>query len=368
VRKSTFYSKRNFYKEVNAIAPRAGKNGDIKLVKKAIMCKQGKHRKKEKKYAKVACAKKAESSDSDSSDESINVMEPGQRIPHKKDMHSVLSALTLRVIKSTSKILIQMIITKCLLKSAIKNLKRLLIPWTQNPLRRLMKMRTTKQAKRKKPSSSLLTKRRTVKLTLIDLKPWNKTVVKLNIFMAMLLYVTICDNIKCFASTAEILRPKKRIKVEDLSTVTIGYIKDKHPDRLDENQRFRVLFDSGCGATMINKDFVKHWKKQPVKTIKWSTKAGSFRTKKSCDIEFTLPGFHEHRKIACTAYVDESHHESCNYDMIIGRDIVHSLGINLLFDTAEISWDNAKIHMQHPEQLKDKQLGGCLGTRNTLCI
>jgi hypothetical protein len=99
----------------------------------------------------------------------------------------------------------------------------------------------------------------------------------------------ICDNIKCFVSTAEILRPKKRIKVEDLSTVTIGYIKDKHPDRLDANQRFKVLFDSGCSATMINKKYVKHWKKQPVKTIKWSTKAGSFKTKKSCDIEFTLP-------------------------------------------------------------------------------
>jgi hypothetical protein len=32
---------------------------------------------------------------------------------------------------------------------------------------------------------------------------------------------------------------------------------------------------------------------------------------------------------------------------------MHSLGINLLFDTAEMSWDNAKIHMQHPEMLKD---------------
>jgi hypothetical protein len=53
--------------------------------------------------------------------------------------------------------------------------------------------------------------------------------VKLNILMA------VCDNIECSASTAERLRPKKRIKVEDLSTVTIGYIKDKHPDRLDEN-------------------------------------------------------------------------------------------------------------------------------------
>ena len=38
--------------------------------------------------------------------------------------------------------------------------------------------------------------------------------------------------------------------------------------------------------------------------------------------------------------------------MIIGRDILHSLGINLLFDTAEIMWDNAKINMQPPEILK----------------
>jgi hypothetical protein len=97
---------------------------------------------------------------------------------------------------------------------------------------------------------------------------------------------------------------------------------------------------------------VKHWKKMPVKAIKWSTKAGSFKTKQSCNIEFTLPAFHEHRKISCNAYVDESHYESCNYDMIIGRDIMHSLGINLLFDTAEISWDNAKIHMQPPEMLR----------------
>jgi hypothetical protein len=56
----------------------------------------------------------------------------------------------------------------------------------------------------------------------------------------------LCENIKWFTSMAEILHPKKRTKVEDLSTVTIGYIKDKHPDRLEENQRFRVLFDSGC--------------------------------------------------------------------------------------------------------------------------
>jgi hypothetical protein len=82
--KKSPYLKRTFCKEVNAIALRAGKNGVIKVVEKGIKRKQGKHRKKEKKHAKVARVKKAESSNSDSSDESINVMEPGQRIPCKK--------------------------------------------------------------------------------------------------------------------------------------------------------------------------------------------------------------------------------------------------------------------------------------------
>jgi hypothetical protein len=162
------YSKWTFSKEVNAIACRAGKNSNIKIVKKAIKRKQGKHRKKEKKHAKVACAKKAESSNSDSSDESIHVMEPGQRIPPKKR----LAQRTIQFYYKGNQVDIEDSESdddrKMPAKISQKNLKRSLSPWTQNPLRRLMKMRTTKQAKRKKPSSSLLAKRRTVTLTLID--------------------------------------------------------------------------------------------------------------------------------------------------------------------------------------------------------
>jgi hypothetical protein len=157
--------KQTFFKEVNAIARSAGKNSDIKLVQKAIKCRQGKHGKKEKKHAKVACAKKATQTPLMNPLMLWNLV---KGFLERKDLCSVLSDLTLRVIKLTSKILTLMMIAKRLLKSAVKNLKRSLNPWTQNPLRKLMKMRNTKQAKRKKPSSSLLTKRRTVKLTLID--------------------------------------------------------------------------------------------------------------------------------------------------------------------------------------------------------
>ena len=127
---------------------------------------------------------------------------------------------------------------------------------------------------------------------------------------------------------------------------------NKRPNNWGENQRLRVLFDSGCGATLINKKFVRHWKKSRDQSTKWSTTAGSFKTTRKCKIEFTLPAFHANRNITCEAYVDESAHEDSHYDIIIGRDLLHSLGINLLFDTGEISWDGAKIHMQPPSMLK----------------
>ena len=50
--------------------------------------------------------------------------------------------------------------------------------------------------------------------------------------------------------------------------------------------------------------------------------------------------------------MDECKIESCNYDMISGRDLIHSLGINLLFDTAQVSWDNVTVFMQLPSRLQ----------------
>ena len=157
---------------------------------------------------------------------------------------------------------------------------------------------------------------------------------------------------ECFVATTDLRRPKKKTKVEDLSTVTLGYIMNKRPTKVGNDLRMRVLFDSGCGSTLINKKFIKHWKKTRSNTTNWSTKAGTFRTKRRCEIEFTLPAFHPNRMITCNAHVDESQEGETNYDMIIGRDLMHSLGINLLFDTAEMSWDNAVVHMQNPKNLR----------------
>ena len=81
----------------------------------------------------------------------------------------------------------------------------------------------------------------------------------------------------------------------------------------------------------------------------WSTKAGNFRTTKTCKINFALPAFHEHRNISWTAFVDETDKLSSQYDMIIGRDLLDELGMNFLFSTNLMEWDNASTPMLDPD-------------------
>ncbi len=56
---------------------------------------------------------------------------------------------------------------------------------------------------------------------------------------------------------AEILRPKKKAKATDLSTITLGYIYTRPGSfREQKKRRIKILFDTGCGATLIHQSFV----------------------------------------------------------------------------------------------------------------
>jgi glutamyl/glutaminyl-tRNA synthetase len=53
--------------------------------------------------------------------------------------------------------------------------------------------------------------------------------------------------------------------------------------------------------------------------------------------------------------VDNSNPKSCYYDLIIERDLMLEIGIDLCFSNTEIRWDNASIPMQSADKL-DKHL------------
>ena len=158
-------------------------------------------------------------------------------------------------------------------------------------------------------------------------------------------------------ATANFIRPSKKAKTENLSAVTLAYLWSRRDSkRIGDLKRLRVLLKSGCTATLINKKLVKHLKKKKTTPTRWSTKAGKFNTAQKCKIEFNLPEFPAGREIEWDAYVDESPSHECRYDMIIGRDLLMHLGIDLVFSKAEIHWDNASIPMKTLETLSEENI------------
>ena len=162
------------------------------------------------------------------------------------------------------------------------------------------------------------------------------------------------NTIEYYGSTADYRRPKKKLKVENLSSITIGYLHSrKGSEKSRDIKRMKILLDSGCGATLINQSLIGKLKTTKEQKCKWKTKAGNFTTNRKCKIKFSLPALFENRDIDWNCYVDESSPTSCLYDLIIGRDLMHELGIDICFSTAEIKWDNASIAMQPTERLDE---------------
>src|SRR5687767_12227026 len=111
-------------------------------------------------------------------------------------------------------------------------------------------------------------------------------------------------KVECYVSMAQLFRPTKKVKRQDLLTITLGYLHSKHNSfRAKHQQRVKILFDTGCGATLIHHSLVKRLKQRDNKLSNWSTKAGSFRMTKTCKINLTLPAFHEKQNISWTTFV-----------------------------------------------------------------
>jgi len=141
-----------------------------------------------------------------------------------------------------------------------------------------------------------------------------------------------------------------------LSSISLGYLHTRRGStKVKDFKRVEVLFDTGCDATIINKKFVKKLKTTPHSTNSWNTKGGTFKTHRTVNCLFALPEFFKHREVKWTMYVDETNNLS-RYDMIIGRDLMSELGIDIKFSTGEILWDNASIPLRDVTCLDEEHI------------
>ena len=77
----------------------------------------------------------------------------------------------------------------------------------------------------------------------------------------------------------------------------------------------------------------------------WETQAGKFTTSKKVNVDFFLTDFSATKKVTWKCNVDEF--TNCIYDMILGRDLLNALGLDLKFS------ENVIIGGEGPEK-------GCL--------
>jgi hypothetical protein len=144
--------------------------------------------------------------------------------------------------------------------------------------------------------------------------------------------------------------PRKRQKTNHLLPVTVGLVNTRLGKvRLD---KCRILFDSGSSGSIIVEKFVRKLRlKSDMKTT-WETKGGTFHTTKRCKTSFVLPEFFRNRAIDWDLHVDSTSGPH-RYDMILGRDVMSELGLNLNFGEMTMTWDDSTISMKEQESLSD---------------
>ena len=104
----------------------------------------------------------------------------------------------------------------------------------------------------------------------------------------------------------------------------------------------KALVDSGASESILSKAKAH---KLPLKNTKneqqWSTAAGILTTNTKTATSFSFPELHANKLINQYIHVVDLNID--RYDMIIGRDLIRSLGIDIHGVDMTIYWDNAAI-------------------------
>ena len=136
-------------------------------------------------------------------------------------------------------------------------------------------------------------------------------------------------------------------------------------DKRTKTKMARILLDSGSSGCLVSKNMAKRLETTKSKPLKWATKSGTFKTDKVAMVPFCLFELHPDKQITWEMHVDETEQLADKYDIIIGRDLMLSLGLNLLFESKELEWEKATAPMRDPAQfsaeLQEKLEGEVFG-------
>ena len=99
----------------------------------------------------------------------------------------------------------------------------------------------------------------------------------------------------------------------------------------------KVLLDSGTSDTIISGHLIpKVRRRRKSKATKWDTRGGNFTTSAKANVKFKMPELDKSKNVTWSMHVDDTPNTSKRYDMILGRDLLQELSLDILFSECEI--------------------------------
>jgi len=115
------------------------------------------------------------------------------------------------------------------------------------------------------------------------------------------------------------------------------------------NNKLKVLLDSGASSSIIYKnrlpEVIATTKHKQTPTV-WRTNTGTFTTNKQATLTFMLAEYSAQRVVTWDVNVDEQLQNHTEYDMILGRDFLCSLGFVLDFQKRKVKWNGISVPMR----------------------
>jgi hypothetical protein len=121
----------------------------------------------------------------------------------------------------------------------------------------------------------------------------------------------------------------------------------------------RALLDTGTTATIILREFVGNGRARTntKKRTKWKIIGGTFKTNYESLLDFKLPEFSTSKVATWQAHVDDNtSSKEASYDMIMGMDLMTSIGITVGCEQRCIRWGGTEISLKTRNTLSDSEI------------